>query len=163
MKKFLAAFALSALVGGAAQAATSQNDGRCSMNDIMTATGTFITCNGPDNGNAQTFDPNAAGLFGVSNWQPIASGPFGGTSTGALDVNSHNYSVVAVLLKTGGEFAAYKLSDWFGGKLAFTTANGQGVTNFVVIGTSPAPLPAAALMLLAGLGGLAMVRRRKTA
>lgn len=156
IKKVLAALALSFALGGTAQAATQQSNGNCSINDVTGA----VECVGPIAGNAQQFDPS--GLFGVSNWSVIQTAPnYGGGPTGSFDVTSHNYDVVAVLLKSGNEFAAYRLSDWFGGTLSFATANGKGLSNFVILGSAAVPVPAAGFLLLAGLGGLALMRRRK--
>lgn len=158
--KIIAAAAACIVIGGAAQAATQQSSGNCTLSNLSGA----VSCVGPISGNAQQVDPNAgSGLFGITNWQVIQVDPnFQGQSTGQFTVIDHGYSVVAVLLKSGSQYAAYRLDDWFGGVLTFATANGLGLSNYVVVGTSPVPLPAAAWLLLAGIGGLALVARRRT-
>ena len=155
--KIIAAVAACVLIGGAANAATQQSNGNCMFTDLSGA----VDCIGPIGGNAQQVNPNAgSGLFGITGWQVIqVNTSFQGGPTGQFTVNDHGYSVVAVLLKSGNQYAAYRLDDWFGGVLTFSTANGKGLSNYVVVGASTVPLPAAAWFLLAGLCVLFLVRR----
>lgn len=162
--RLAAALAVGVFVSGAAQAATYTSNGNCTLSDISPAA---VSCYGSAMGNPLDVNLNGGvfdgttGLFGDNIWTYIESNPtFNGGDYGSFTVGQHDYSTVAVILKYGGQFAAYKLNDWFGGVISYTTTNGSGLTNYVVAGLNPAPLPAAGWLLLAGFGGLAMVRRR---
>ena len=136
-------------------------------------------CFGLSTGNAQNVDANAdqfeysdlttvTGLFGITNWTEFQSEPdfediLDDAKTGFFDIIANSYATVAVLLKSGNEFAAYKFDDGFSGQLDFATANDKGLSNYVVLGTGTAvvPLPAAGWLLLGGIGGMAALKRRK--
>jgi hypothetical protein len=108
-------------------------------------------------------------LFGYTDWVEIQSnGDFNGGPSGSFDIIANAYTEVVVLLKSANSFGAYLYSDGLSGMFGFTTAatgsqgQSQGLSNYVVVGrVSEVPLPASALLLIGGLGGLMVLRRRK--
>ncbi|WP_433989198.1 hypothetical protein SuNHUV7_35170 (plasmid) [Pseudoseohaeicola sp. NH-UV-7] len=128
-----------------------------------------------ENANAQQVNLNSdmftvgtttvTGLFGYTDWTTFQSvgSVSGDQKTGTIAVNTNTYGMVAVLLKSANTFAAYRFDNGLNGILSFFTPNDSGLSNYVIAGRnpSPVPLPAAGWMLLAGVGGLAAMRRRK--
>lgn len=173
----VAAAAFAAFSGLAEAATLFEEDGSaCSTFDV---TPEADECFGLSFGNAQNVDENSdefkysdgttvTGLFGITNWTEFQSEPSfedikKDAKTGFFDIIANSYATVAVLLKSGNEFAAYKFDDGFSGRLDFVTANDNGLSNYVVLGTGTAvvPLPAAGWLLLGGIGGMAALKRRK--
>jgi len=162
MKKFLTVLAFSLFAAGASQAATVA----CSNGDLDGA----VDCEGLFVGNVQqaAFNPNdfdgGNGYFGINTWVEFdGDTDFNGGPTGSISIAPNTFSMILVFLKSANKFGAYKLNDFAGGTLDFITANSRGLSNYRVYGTgpSPIPLPAGGLLLIAGLGGLALMRRKK--
>ncbi|MFK7868378.1 MAG: VPLPA-CTERM sorting domain-containing protein [Roseobacter sp.] len=86
-------------------------------------------------------------------------------------MDSNTFGMVAVLLKSGPQFAAYRFDSGLSGDLDFETANNKGLSNWIAFGRdtsstgpgplSSVPLPAAGWMLMVGFGGMVAMRRRK--
>ena len=137
---------------------------------------------GNDDGDNGFFDDGT--LWGVTDWKKgdkpqdgsgdkvvsFSLAPIIGDSSGSWTVNDYNAAnlMVALVLKGGNGFAAFLLdgdpltglwsssadlshaSIWYSGEAT------------PVEEPSPVPLPAAGWLLLAGIGGLAALRRRKS-
>lgn len=102
------------------------------------------------------------------------SGTLSGGKLGSFILNSvAPYKSLIVALKVGGgkdgfDWAAFKVAD--AGVFDFLTSfkKGGGLSHVNVYGVedvapAPVPLPASALLLMGGIGGLAALRRRKKA
>ena len=128
--------------------------------------------------------------FGVTNWMRYAKissdawTPNNGLSLtsgiganiGTFDLNGLTGDAV-IVVKGSTCFSAYRFSGLTGDDDgSFNTylaglrtnsecdgRNAPGISNLTVIKIADVPLPAAGFLLIAGLGGLAAVRRRKTA
>lgn len=95
----------------------------------------------------------------------FADAPENGDRSGDWSIsNPMGYTNIFITLKAGSGFGAFLLTDLLSGTWA--TSRDLSHASIYYNGTpapAPVPLPAESLMLLAGLGTLAAVRRRKSA
>jgi hypothetical protein len=171
------ALALSLVAAGGATAATYNSILSC--DEIADVNPDADDCFGTtaENANAQQVNLNTdtfvegatstVGLFGFTDWVTFQSNPnFNGGPTGSFNIIANDYANVVVLLKSANTFAAYLYESGLEGTLNFFTANDRGLSNYVVAGRGTpnvVPLPAAGWLLLAGVGGLVAMRRKKAA
>jgi hypothetical protein len=154
--------------------------------DVSNLSGS-VACEGPIDGNATNDIPGST-FFSHNDWMLIYkvdadSGSDGGLTvtgggtSGGWELSDYGgYGTVMLALKGGPNFSVYLLDgatsgDW--NTFGITTGGGKpgpGLSNFTAWGRgtapdpgTPIPLPAAGWMLLAGLGGLVAIRRRKNA
>ncbi|WP_287186163.1 VPLPA-CTERM sorting domain-containing protein [Rhodovulum sp.] len=173
-----AAVAAVVMAGGASAATLYVGNGTC--NKVVDVDPDANECFGLSKGNVQQINENSdkfeytdgtvlTGLFGITNWTEFQKEENfeniqSDAKAGWFDIAENYYQTVAVLLKSGNQWAAYKYDNGLSGWLDFQTANGKGLSNYAVLGTgmmTPVPLPAAGWLLLGGLA--ALKRRRKTA
>lgn len=157
----LAAFSAVLLSSGFASAAT------CSNLDVSGATDCAM--GSTNNDKINPLQVNVDDIFGPEDWTFISK-----EENGDLDgeyQTSGLYSTFMLVLKgangpNGYNYHAYLLGDSSGtysmNPFAF---DGKGTSHATLYGrsgeTTVVPLPAAGFMLLAGLGGFAMVRRKR--
>lgn len=184
------AFAAFGLVSGASASTLKPlelavSPATCSVSDFTIGEADASMCEGAYRGNDSNSELD--GIFDINGWTEIAkvemrknrSGSF---TTGSLTVNRNgtwsvsswgNNSPVMAVIKGGNTFSAYLLGDLtatFGtwntdGVLKGNNRPGPGLSHLTIYSgdptPTPIPLPAAGWMLLAGLGGLVAMRRRK--
>lgn len=100
-------------------------------------------------------------IFGVDDWVLVSKddSPDGEYSVGT------DYDMYMVVLKgpNPDPYQAYKVEPGTSGTYDLSAFSGQGTSHASIYGSgtpSEVPLPAAGFLLLAGLGGLAMMRRK---
>jgi hypothetical protein len=187
--KAICAAAVLALAGGAASAATctgsfgnGKGNGQTTIFTVsqLVPAGSTVDALCVDNSNDSV--GAVSGFFGIDNWllgdksgdensgNEVVS--FGtefaeGSSSGTWDIlNPDRYSSIMLVLKAGNTFGAFLLDsaailsgDW-------STSRGLSHASVYYGGEptpAPVPLPASALLLLGGVGGLAALRRRRKA
>lgn len=155
------------------------NSGSCALGQVS---GGVIDCYGTVVGisNAQQVDVNngtfysgttsassyTTGLFGIQNWYDYAKASSGsiasfGQTAGTFTISHDLNTAVAVMLKAGNTWSAYLFNSLSAGTYTFDISgiSQNALSNIRII--SVVPVPAALGMMLMGLGGLALVRRRK--
>ncbi len=167
--KFLAAIAATLVIGSAANAASvtctgiTTEPGYDECYDVTGETGAFNLYG------ANAYDYNGDNLFEANDWVVVQDGD--GVSQDSFVYPAGDWDVLALLIKAGNGIVALlyeetdTLSAWMSGGLSITQIS-NGVSGFTLLGregVSEVPLPAAGWMLIAGLGGLFALRRRKTA
>jgi hypothetical protein len=129
-----------------------------------------------NNGNFSTFDLTRTdgGLFDFTGFDFSLEGqgrrPFAGNTLTVTLFDALNALIGTIVLSTGNPLYPHNTDlSWLGSytdlsRVTFTSTNG-GTVRIDNIGVTPSavPLPATAGMLLAGLGGLALIRRRRAA
>lgn len=162
---------------------TLQAGGACEVGSIQGAT----ACNGVFSGNDS--NSNLDGIFGMTGWNELFKLNGGSGTAGAdgieLTVSDNNdgkswrinsyggFDSVMFVMKGGPSFSAFLmntsiLSGSWDNLSMFTGGNnakpGAGLSHWTVYANSnpaPIPLPAAGLLLITALGGLAAMRRRR--
>lgn len=151
----------------------------CSITDVSGST----ACEGAYSGNDSNEISDTTELFGLDGWKEIdkvdgnagTSGVLTSQASGMWSISSFDtYETFMIVLKGGPTFSAYLLGDgdtaassgtWStAGILKGNGQPGPGLSHITLWGTgtaAPVPLPAAAWLLLAGLGGLGAARRFK--
>ncbi len=174
-RTLMATAALAVLAGGA-QAATCTFGSDPSTSDVVSSTA-CIGANDHPSGLLAASD--IANLGGFSDWSLVGKSDasetspyfaivdFGATSGTWKIPNPDAGKTYALSLKAGNSFAAYVLSgfsgDWTTNALTNSKGEPQDLSNAVLFsrGVSAIPLPAAGWLMIAGLGGLAAVGRRR--
>lgn len=107
------------------------------------------------------------GLFGLTNWSEVYSGNKNIKSQKGQGLFLSSWDLkgpVAVMLQHGKNWSAYMFNGFSSGLYRFDLSGTtkSNVSSFRVLNTSPVPVPAALPMLGVALGGLFVMRRRKT-
>ena len=165
--KFAAALAVSVMIGSAASAATVS-----SCLDITTKP-QWSECEVEIASNlygANAYDYNGDELFGYSDWVVIEEGD--GVEKYEFPYPSGEWDAIALLIKAGNGvlgllYEGDALSSWMRGGLSITDIS-HDVSGYLLLGREGdmgvVPLPAAGWLLIAGLGGMVAIgRRRKSA
>ena len=178
MKKIallLAGYAI--CMASAAQAATCNTTGGGSGSFSMTTASSAVCVSGGKISGNNGYFANNPTLFGLSGWTLADNNAGGGdgnilfgsapvyeTTSGNWSIaNSNGYSNIMITLKAGKGFSAFQLdaNALSGGWL---TSKNLGQASVWYTGSpnpSTVPVPAAVLMLLTGLAGFGVLRRRK--
>jgi len=177
-----AAIAAAMMVGGAASAAT------CSSLDASASYTTFGSCTGTGNDNFSTLSGIVTSLFAdegimVTEAGSFTPGPGTGsefetanrTADGFFSSGFGSSTIEFTGLPSGTIFVSIKQSNAFElfpvlSSLPFSLTHslgGDAISHVSTLAgtvpeTTPIPLPAAGWLLLAGIGGLAAFRRRKS-
>lgn len=154
----LAAFSAVLLSSGFASAAT------CNLIDVSGATDCVEGSTNNDKMNP--LQVNVDAIFGYDDWTFISKEE--NDDVDGMYETSGSYSTYMLVLKGARayNYHAFLLGDDSGTYgLNPSIFNGQGTSHATLYGrsgeTNVVPLPAAGFMLLAGLGGFAMVRRKR--
>jgi hypothetical protein len=188
----IAIAALVASAGMASAATLTTGSTTCSVTDVTIGLASSLACEGAYDGNDSNTDLDGIfGINDWVELAKVDMDDGEGGTSGVLTVGdgetSGSWSVsgfgdaknIMLVLKGGPTFSSYLLSTtglvgpimgtWStAGILAGSGASGPGLshltiyTNDVIDPTTPVPLPAAAWMLLAALGGLGLFGRRRT-
>ena len=177
----LTAAALLAMAGTAASAATITFDGMSSGTNVQTGDFVFsdlrvVSGNcaagrcGAENDNESTVLSTISGsVFDVSSmWFQLLGRGNGNAMTLSTDKNTIGYDFASPNYQHNTGYTLNLADAMFNGDfsgiswLSIATSGGGNI-RFDNLQVAPVPLPAAGLMLLAGVGGLAALRRRKAA
>ena len=176
LKKFLAAAAFATIAAASGASAATLNGAVCGNKYIgLSQAGSELTATMCMSGNS-TGGKNSP--IGQAGWTALAE--VGGTGTDgilSLDQSLKTWSLssnggylkLGISIKEGNGFAFYvldttkALSGMFGTGTNAPSGSGVSHVNAWGMGSAVVPLPAAGLMLIAGLGGIAALKRRKKA